>query len=889
MAVLSSKARAQLAVDSFEQDLRHAIDAHLLDHLAPQSVFSGEYDELVDRRAKDDFAELGSLTPYLFLRQAYDVLLRWVSVLPADLGALLKTNVGSLDAFVGVRNRVMHGRPLRPDDLELTEAFVGRFRSRHFPQTASALTRLKGDRGWQPAPEGSPQPVERILHNLPSADFDETGLLGRDQQVKELTSMLTRRRERMITLTGEGGIGKTALALEACYALLDDQDSPFEAILWISLKSERLTAYGVQELSDAIKDIPTAASVLGEAIDVSFVGSTQELARAIEGITALIVIDNLETAQGNEVISLYDALPDSVSFLFTSRVGVGQIERRVAVAPLDEKSAALLFRKFARSRGLASLAAASDPELHTIVDQLRYSPLAIRWYILSVEAGRTPSDALRDQTQLLQFCVANVVDGLSSDARLVLAVLRALDRSVSFDELAVISDLEIDSLRRGAQNLAQGSLLLRSHSAGAEESQTLGLSSTARAFLPAADEMDIMEDVIRRETAYNQDRERSRIAADRGRYLDDNVVFERSPLDAPTAHLLRIALRHERGGRSAAAAAALTRARTLNPGYFEVDRVDAFLSSTRKETARATSLYRSAIGLCQTEEERSWVGFFFAGHLARRAFDLPTAIALSEKAHTIFGSYDSALQLGNFYVWDHRFPEGLKLIRDALVKAPAPRFAQIATTSLVECMRRWSEADLEDRRWSSAMERAIEGVTTGLELVDASTADQRMMRSIVDATTAAIKAAHHVREIDAATTARLRLILDRLRSDARFFRADRWRHLINALGSLSADVRRDLNAETLAIDVVERVADGRPVGSIIQLKGTYGFLAHPDFPSNLFFHGGLLRPPLSMSELEIGAIVEFSVGSSDTGQDQAHDVCLVGTDLIEPSPEPNGR
>ena len=174
----NSKARAFVAIDSLEQDLRQCIRQYLLDHLDPEQVFSTEINELKARRDADADAESGTLTDYLYLRQAYDTLLRHRQLLPRDLGDLLSLNVGSMDGFVGVRNRVMHGRPLRIDDLETAYAFVSRFRSRYFPATDSVLAMLDTDPTWQPASVMKTSTTDSVLHNLPEADFDETGLVS---------------------------------------------------------------------------------------------------------------------------------------------------------------------------------------------------------------------------------------------------------------------------------------------------------------------------------------------------------------------------------------------------------------------------------------------------------------------------------------------------------------------------------------------------------------------------------------------------------------------------------------------------------------------------------------------------------------------------------------
>ena len=129
----SSKARAFVAIDALEQDLRSCIQKYLLDHMTREKVFGSELPELVRRRDADSDGSGGNLTAYLYLRQAYDALMRHVRLLPRDLGDLLTANVGAMDGFVATRNRVMRGRPLQLDDLDRAGAFVQRFKSRTSP------------------------------------------------------------------------------------------------------------------------------------------------------------------------------------------------------------------------------------------------------------------------------------------------------------------------------------------------------------------------------------------------------------------------------------------------------------------------------------------------------------------------------------------------------------------------------------------------------------------------------------------------------------------------------------------------------------------------------------------------------------------------------------
>lgn len=170
------------------------------------------------------------LVEYLDLRAAYDLLNRHRRYLPTFLVSETKDLTSELDVILPIRHRVMHSRPLAPGDFDRITSCLVKFDRKFWASTARVLDHIKTDESW--LPEDTFEPLEdNIRHNLPQSDYDETGLVGRDDQVRRVCQALKRRRDPVITLCGEGGIGKTALAVEVAYQLLDDPDEPFDLIL----------------------------------------------------------------------------------------------------------------------------------------------------------------------------------------------------------------------------------------------------------------------------------------------------------------------------------------------------------------------------------------------------------------------------------------------------------------------------------------------------------------------------------------------------------------------------------------------------------------------------------------------------------------------------------
>ncbi|MGH4021865.1 MAG: ATP-binding protein [Pseudonocardiaceae bacterium] len=84
-------------------------------------------------------------------------------------------------------------------------------------------------------------------------DFDETGFFGRRQQVNRVKRIINGAYP-VVSILGDGGIGKTSVALKVAYELLDDQNGKFDAIVWVSAKATVLTAHEIKRINGAIED-----------------------------------------------------------------------------------------------------------------------------------------------------------------------------------------------------------------------------------------------------------------------------------------------------------------------------------------------------------------------------------------------------------------------------------------------------------------------------------------------------------------------------------------------------------------------------------------------------------------------------------------------------------
>ncbi|NDU75954.1 AfsR/SARP family transcriptional regulator [Actinomadura sp. DSM 109109] len=174
-----------------------------------------------------------------------------------------------------------------------------------------------------PALDAPGAPPPRPRSNLP---VPPTELIGRDGAVREVRARIGT--DRLVTLTGPGGVGKTRLAIETAAGLAD----AFGDGVWMAELAglERSTVPDLAEAVTAILDIRDAPGAPGAALD--------RLAAALGARRLLLVLDNCEhvVEQAAELAGRLLREVPGVRVLATSREPLGLPGEVVwAVPPLD--------------------------------------------------------------------------------------------------------------------------------------------------------------------------------------------------------------------------------------------------------------------------------------------------------------------------------------------------------------------------------------------------------------------------------------------------------------------------------------------------------------------------------------------------------------------------
>lgn len=310
-------------------------------------------------------------------------------------------------------------------------------------------------------------------HNLPA---ELSSFVGRTGELAELDKLI--HASRLVTLTGEGGIGKTRLALRVASTLR----GRFPSGIW---------AIDLSAVTDDAMVAPLTASVLGirPTTDTSML---EAVAAHLAPLTTLLVLDNCEHVLSGVVELLGEVLRRSptVKIVATSRERIGlpgEVVHRVPPMPFpDSIVSATIATRYDAVRLFMERAALVAPEfrltdenVHHVASVCRHLdglPLAIE-LAAAKSATLTPADMVNGLASTLDLLDRGRQDGgrhrtLRAAARWSFELLTPTEQHLfatlavfrgGFDASAVEAVAEEDqaSVLAGLSSLADKSLIRR--------------------------------------------------------------------------------------------------------------------------------------------------------------------------------------------------------------------------------------------------------------------------------------------------------------------------------------------------------------------------------------------------------------------------------------------
>lgn len=742
-------------ISAIEEDFRALIAAAAEATQQSENILPADVREVAARRRASDLrmdsisssVRDAELLPYIDFADISKVIESTLAPKLERERDWLRMSAKTLLSLTPARNRVCHTRPLEAEDLPKTVDFAQSLALPsapfQFPTVSNAIARLRTEPGFVltlQIPTFWGMDNRRIHNNLPIPEFDDTGFLGRAADRMQVLRLL-KSHYPVVTIVGEGGIGKTALALRCLYDLLEDQTCSYDAIVWVSMKTAALTSTGVQELAGAITSTLGLLSEIASQLGMPKVAPQSE-SDLIEEISAyldlyriVIAIDNLETISTGALRKLLTRVPASSKILLTSRVGVGEFEARYPLQGLDEKTSIALLRNYSRLLGVSELARLDEGHIKGYCKRLFHNPLLIKWFVSSTGRGLDPTRLLHanvdEFSSALSFCFENLFDRFGKPERTIIDCLASARKPLSSAEFHFLCpSLSSVDAEIALSALHNSSIVTRSRGEG--EGYEYSLSESALKFLtkkapPNAEFFKNIQTRMRELRVVLSEESKKR---NRYEYDPFFVRSGSSKDEMICATYLRRALDSLKHRDHTSARESVSEAKRLTPGSSEVWRIAGLVEETAGELFSAVENYEQAIGLNpKSEISRYCYGMFLMTDME----DLEGALTHFEVAESLDPGAPAILTAKAMALTRiGRLDEAVR-IHDSLLESIATRerrWRLSGADQAADCYRRCAYREWERKEYESAKIFIHKSLSVLLDSVIRSDFDDKLLQRV---------------------------------------------------------------------------------------------------------------------------------------------------------------
>ncbi|HHN8350392.1 TPA: NB-ARC domain-containing protein [Morganella morganii] len=672
MALNLSRMTLYALISSIEEDLRNIIKLYISEQPLDKICIDKELLERSKNRLEKDLGSffgdvaLSDLVDYFDLGDTYQVINSNNKRIPNAISICIKNNTRVLEDLIPIRNRVMHIRPLNAEDYTSVMSITHKFISEEpllWCNTKITLDRVNENPSFVLSMDIKSYEEEHTNHNLPLPDFDETGLIGRSSEVEKIKE-LCYGAFPVISIVGEGGVGKTALALKVAYEILEDKNNPFDALVWVSSKTTQITANEIKDIKNAINDsMGIINEISSQIIGVSnSANNFEEIIEYLSTFKIILFIDNLETILDDNIRNFVGSLPLGSKIIITSRIGLGAFEYPVKLQGIDESYASQLMRILAKIRGVDYLIKLDEKTMRSYVNRMHRNPSYIKWFVSNIQTGASPELTLQNSGVFLEFCMSNVYDYLSNEAQLLTTAMQCAPGLRDIPELSYLTGFDSLVTQKSIQELMSTNMLSQSSKTKGASVKTLyQLSELARSYLSKHHKptQTYQKNIHTKLHQLNSLFEKQIKSKTDDKYNPFNIQF-RDKSDRVIVKMLKDVQNHVSKGQHNDAFSLITEAHKLAPDYFEVARVMAYFHQKNGNISDARSQYELAILL---SPETPQLYYWFAKFLLHEEENIDGSIDNLEKAIKLDPeSIEVSLQLSRCYMFRRDYEPSNKMI-----------------------------------------------------------------------------------------------------------------------------------------------------------------------------------------------------------------------------------
>ena len=655
------KNKMHFMITAFEKDLRELLETNLETDDLPKDL----YNKATERNLSADdvkslLAEL-DLADYLRLINIHNEKLK---ITPADLNFI---NKYCNNDFIAIRNRVMHSKEPEFNDFSIVENTY-----KNIPDYVFSISWINIINSYKIYMSDSSYFTDKyseiskqkntVIHNIPKLYCDEVEFIGRKEELYKLKELMNNQTKPIISVIGEGGVGKTALVLKLLNDYLKDNNSPFEIILWVSFKMTTLEGISFVEIDDSIKSISGMYNEINDFIGGKTLSSADELIELSKQFKTLLVLDNLETINASELKNFFYLFSNHGKILTTSRIGVNEQEVRFLLQGLSHNDVIAYTSELLEYYKLTNLFVGSKDRVR-FAEKLFNNPLVIKWAIRSLNCGEKLSNIYDNIIDAVNFCMSNVYDKLSDLSKRILQIISILNHQVCYGSLFFYLNFKVtqgDELRKSLNEIDKACFFNKSEL----EKGFYTLTPQAKNFIDNNDLVDTGTKTYidnKRKQLNQIDQELENMAKYSPFDLFTVYIDYSSESNKIASYFLSLALLKSKDDNVKDALDYVSLAKSLSPDFYECYRVSAIINGMNKE-AISLSEFENALQKCNTNLQTAIVLYSYSEFMLRLSSDREKAMRLIERADlvtpnqkaillqkvkilTYKGEYDSALEV----------------------------------------------------------------------------------------------------------------------------------------------------------------------------------------------------------------------------------------------------
>jgi len=613
----------------------NSIENDLVQSLTEKLILNDIDISLVQRSVCKDKADLESILRGLDLQGYIEI----INNNPAKLG-MKKDEKDFINChfcrIIPIRNKVMHPRLLDFFDyptvkecfdcIESLISFVDWISVRQTKILLQSPDELRTP--W------SLRKSESVIENIPdSVDFEETSFIGRQREIGEIKGKLFRPNVHVLSIIGNGGVGKTAIVIKLLYDLLDDPESKFEVILWSSFKTRELSKFEFSRINDSILSVSQMYERLGE-----FVGKPESMSandyliELSKKFKILLVLDNLETINSSEIRDFVDDFTaNGGKILITSRIGLGEIEHRYKLEGMNEEDLHKYFSALLELYGLNHIYT-TEEKLSLAQSKLYSNPLAIKWFVRGLNSGLTEHEILEHKEDVINFCMSDVYDKFSPTSKEILNMIILNKQDLSYAEILFYMEYDKDDLeiRKAINELIKCDFISFEKF---DAKKTLSIKDFALDFLSNEKIVSLSSFTDKRNKMRGFAQEITNHTIQNPFSVKCITSFNGDITRIIAAYYLCESIKISDKEGSIAALKKVEFAKKIAPDYFECYKFAGYLYA-KIDASRAKDEYETSLSLCRDDHEKFYVRAQYAGFLiqANECSDALEQLELAEKS-----------------------------------------------------------------------------------------------------------------------------------------------------------------------------------------------------------------------------------------------------------------